>query len=290
MSHATQRRREPRPFEKLPKPPRLPKGLLLYILPLPLVAGALYSLVQGDPYGIVVNTIGYLLFCLAAHWLQQGFDQQTDLRQKKSHASLVKPQPLKTHAALTVAVTTALLAWLGAGYSLWIAPLFGLASLGGMYLYYGFEPRSLPLASQPLDRIHPEVAEAIAEAEALLEKIEAANRLIDHRHFHEQIEQIVAVARDILEQVAADPGDLRRARKFLKVYLEGARKVTEGYAKTPRQARSSQLEANFQALLETIEQVFRQQHQKLLENEIFDLDVQIEVLQSRLKQEGFSEP
>ncbi len=272
---------KPEIFVRKPRKPRIPRGLLLYLLPFPLVPGALISLVRGDLYGVIVNTTGYVLYCLAARWLQQGLEEE----HKPRHMVLGKKTKFKTRAALLVAGTTAALSWLGAGYSLWIVPAFGLGALWGMYLNYGFDARArLPKNFGIQDA---EAAAAIEEAETLLEQIEAANRQIQNREF---IERILEIAQQILDEIAHDPTDLRRARKFLKVYLDGARKVTEGYARTHRQAESPQLEQNFRQLLETIEQVFQQQQQKLLENELFDLDVQIEVLQTRLKQEGLLKP
>jgi hypothetical protein len=46
------------------------------------------------------------------------------------------------------------------------------------------------------------------------------------------------------------------------------------------------LEQNFRNVLETIESTFQEQHQKLLEEDLFDLDVKIEVLNTQLKREG----
>jgi hypothetical protein len=79
---------------------------------------------------------------------------------------------------------------------------------------------------------------------------------------------------------------LRRARKFLNVYLDGAQKVTEGYAKTHARVAAPDLDDNFRRVLVTIEEVFQEQQQKLLETDITDLDVQIEVLATQLKREG----
>ncbi len=83
-----------------------------------------------------------------------------------------------------------------------------------------------------------------------------------------------------------DPRDLRRARKFLNVYLDGVQRVVEGYARTHQRAASPDLDANFRRVLTSIEEVFQEQRQKLLESDIMDLDVQIEVLTSQLKREG----
>jgi hypothetical protein len=62
--------------------------------------------------------------------------------------------------------------------------------------------------------------------------------------------------------------------------------VTEGYVRTHQQAQSQQLEANFRNVLTTIEDVFKEQQQKLLDNDVLDLDIKIEVLSEQLKREG----
>ena len=49
---------------------------------------------------------------------------------------------------------------------------------------------------------------------------------------------------------------------------------------------SNELEQNFRNLLDSIETVFKEQKDKLLEEDLFDLDVQMEVLATQLKHEG----
>ena len=63
-------------------------------------------------------------------------------------------------------------------------------------------------------------------------------------------------------------------------------RVTEGYAHAHRSGHTGELEENFRNVLQTIEGVFDEQHQKLLEHDKLDLDVQIEVLSTQLKKEG----
>jgi 5-bromo-4-chloroindolyl phosphate hydrolysis protein len=62
--------------------------------------------------------------------------------------------------------------------------------------------------------------------------------------------------------------------------------VTEGYARLHQETQSKELEENYRRVLITIEEVFREQRQKLLETDIQDLDVKIEVLATQLKHEG----
>ena len=69
-------------------------------------------------------------------------------------------------------------------------------------------------------------------------------------------------------------------------HLDSALRVSETYARTHENAPSAELEARFRNVLVTIEQVFGEQQQKLLENDVLDLDVQIEVLKTQLEKEG----
>ncbi len=62
--------------------------------------------------------------------------------------------------------------------------------------------------------------------------------------------------------------------------------MTTGYANTHLQAEIPELEQNFRSLLDNIENVFKEQKEKLLQEDLFDLDVQIEVLAKQLKHEG----
>ncbi len=131
-----------------------------------------------------------------------------------------------------------------------------------------------------------EVKQTIAESRIMIRRIEQAGSRIQNHEFKSRIERICRVAGNILSEIEANPGDIRKARKFLNVYLDGAMQVTEGYAKTHSHIQSGQLTQNFRNVLETIEATFLEQQQKLFEDDLFDLDVKIEVLTAQLKREG----
>ena len=92
----------------------------------------------------------------------------------------------------------------------------------------------------------------------------------------------------MLHLIEEDPRDLRRARKFLNVYLDSAKTVTENYAATSAKAHSPEMEAKFRAVLDDLKKTCEEQYAKLLENDTLDLDAQIEVLKVRLTKEGLS--
>lgn len=260
-----------------------PRGLLLYFLPMALIPATFIALGKGHLLGVIVNAIGFGLYMLAAWCLRKGL--QAEHVYEKSRIAR-PPQPLKMTAAIIAALTTGMVAWLGAGRPLPVALLFAVGAFLGMYLSYGFDPRKEKNIVAAHGYSRDEILQTLEDSSRIIRGIEQANDRIRNAELNQRIERICEIADSILAEIEADPRDIRRARKFLNVYLDGARQVTEGYAKTHPQTQSGELEQNFRNVLETIESVFQEQHQKLLEEDVFDLDVKIEVLTTQLKREG----
>ena len=101
----------------------------------------------------------------------------------------------------------------------------------------------------------------------------------------DRLAKITARGRDILTRIEQDPSDLRRARKFLKVYLDGALEATRKYARSQHDLGDSDMYLKFRSLLDDMQATFDQQHEKLLTNDRIDLDVEIDVLAERLNRE-----
>jgi 5-bromo-4-chloroindolyl phosphate hydrolysis protein len=261
-----------------------PKGILMFLLPLPVLFAAVVSLASGKLDGLLGNSAGYALFLAGALLLRRGLLTEAEYDRRRVAKA---PWPLKTLGGGAIALATGVTAWLGAGQHPVMAVAFGLAALLGCYLTYGFDPR---LAKRFTDRdgvdTTDRVLEALAQAETSIAAIEQTTRHIRNAELNARLRRIVALARRILTMLEEDPRDLRRARKFLNVYLDGAQQVTEGYARTHGRVTAPELEDNFRRVLATIEEVFQEQQQKLLETDVTDLDVRIEVLTTQLKREG----
>lgn len=248
------------------------KGWLLFLLPLPLLLKAAMALWGGELVTFAVNGGGFVLLLLGAWSIRRGFGQTMRRR-------VGRPTPFKMVGAGLIGVGTALIAWLAVGQGLPIAVCFGLGAVLGCYLVYGFDLDGKRSAKG-------DVGAALTEAYAKLDRIEAAGRQISSPEFSDRMARIVAWAEKILETIAEDPGDLRRARKFLNVYLDGVYEVTEKYARTHPKTESAELEDSFRTLLADMEQVSEEQYRQLIDDDVVDLDVQIEVLTTRLKREG----
>lgn len=259
------------------------RGFLLYLLPIALIPASILSFMSGNFFLIITNISGCASFLLAAGLLRRGIAAEKIYQDKKVARA---PRPLKALAALIVAISTAAIAFTGVGHSFVVSIAFGLGALGGMILFYGIDPRQEKMTIGTHGYSAEEISNTLDEAEVQVSGIELANKQISNRDFNQRIRVICEHARDILTMLEEDPGDIRRARKFLNTYLDGALKVTVGYASMQNKHTSNKLTKSFENVLKTIESVFIEQKQKLLEDDVLDLDVQIEVLASQLKHEG----
>ena len=82
------------------------------------------------------------------------------------------------------------------------------------------------------------------------------------------------------------PRDLTGARKYLSVYLRGARDATVKFADLYGRTRDEDARRDYVALLDDLEANFSAQTEKLLTDNRTDLDIEIEVLRDRLAREG----
>lgn len=269
------------------KPKVLFRGLLLYFLALPLLPAVFASLLSKEPVEAVARAAGFLLIVTAATLIRKGIrlDNEAQKRRLRRRASTIQYRMI---GAGLVTAGVFIVAWLGLGgrYSIIESVLYAGATLLGCYLYYDFDPARKDPEIAAVGITTEEIIELLDEAEGRLEKIEQSSRQIRNVEFRDRLRRIVKDARGILDTIENDPVDARRARKFLKVYLDGAQQVTEGYARTHTAGETHALEDNFRRVLTTIETVIAEQQTKLKENNLSDLDVNIEVLQMQLEKEG----
>lgn len=130
------------------------------------------------------------------------------------------------------------------------------------------------------------VATAVDEAERHLAAMRDAAARAGDRMIEGRVDRFAATARALFRTVEADPRDLTAARKYLGVYLMGARDATIKFADHYARSRDAQVRADYTALLDDLEQTFAQRTQKLMTDNRTDLDVEIAVLRERLGREG----
>jgi hypothetical protein len=161
--------------------------------------------------------------------------------------------------------------------------LYGLV---GAFLHLGTFGMD-PMADKGMEGIDAfqtgRVAKVVEEGEAHLAAMKAAILRARDRGLERRVDQFAAVARGLFRTVEGDPRDLTAARKYLSVYLMGARDATVKFADHFAQTRDAGARADYEALLTDLETTFAEKSKTFLTNSRSDLDVEIAVLRDRLK-------
>jgi 5-bromo-4-chloroindolyl phosphate hydrolysis protein len=264
---------------------RRQRVILLWILSSPLLLATLIALGAGRFSGFLIDAAAWSLIATAAVLTRQGHVDEDSGRERRFSRRL--RLPMKNLAGGALALGTGIAAW-GVHHSPPMVLAFTVVALAGYHLAYGLESFVVGRRLEAGDRDSRLVAEILAEAEGRLINIERTAGAIGNPELRQRLSRIAAQGRGMLEQIAARPSDLRRARRFLTVFLEGAEQVSDGYARAHGQTQSDALEQNFRNVLVTIEDQFVTQRERLREADVLDLDIRIEVLKKQLEQEGIS--
>ena len=130
------------------------------------------------------------------------------------------------------------------------------------------------------------VARAVQEGEAYLAAMKGAILRAGDRTVDQRVETFAATARKMFRTVENDPRDLTAARKYLTIYLMGARDATVKFADIYARNRDAQARSDYEALLGDLESNFTGQIQALMADDRTDLTIEIDVLRERLQREG----
>jgi hypothetical protein len=260
------------------------KAAALFVLPLPLLVAILSALIAGDVLRFALA--GWALGCFWGAGLLVLRALAAEARYFLGERADPPAVPLKLFSAVLTALGAALAATAG-GHTLAGALLFAALGAAGHVAFYGRDlaPRRIRVSLvEGIDSAS--VALQLRQAYQRLRAIETAGLAIAPAEFRERLYRIADTGRAILAGIERDPADAARARRFLNLYLESAERVTVEYARTHRQVRDPLLEQNFRHLLVEIEGTFAEQHKRVVERDVLALDVDIEVLNSRLRREG----
>jgi 5-bromo-4-chloroindolyl phosphate hydrolysis protein len=260
------------------------KSLALFVLPAPLLLAIVSALFAGD-----VGRFAFAAGGLASLW-GAGVLVVRGLVGEARYLLGERPEPAAIPFKLVSGALTAAgagFAGAAAGHDIMAALVFAALGGAGHLAFFGRDVRPRRVRVSVVDGVdRAAVTRQLEQGHARLRAIEAAGRGIAVPEFRERLVRITGIGRAILGEIERDPADAVRARRFLHLYLDSADRVTQEYARTHRQARNGQLENNFRQLLAEMEGTFAEQHRRLVEHEQLSLDVDIEVLNERLRREG----
>jgi 5-bromo-4-chloroindolyl phosphate hydrolysis protein len=260
------------------------RAKLLFFVPFPLLFAGIGELRAGDVLGMLAELGAFALLILSAWLLRSGIEAQEAYDARK----VARPPaiPRKTFSAILTGIGIFLAASLGWGLDIFQSIVLSAIASVAQFISFGPDPRQKKgmegLSEFELQR----VAEAVDKAEGLLAETIAASKRFADRKLEGRVEELAARAREMFRAVEEDPRDLSSARKFMGVYLKGARDATVKFADLYTKKRDAKARADYEALLTDLEASFASKKEILLMENRTDLDVEIEVLRDRLKQEG----
>lgn len=249
---------------------------------LPPILFALTAFFKG-PVGLALD-LGACGLLIAAAWLTR-----EGLRAEEAYLA----REVARRPAWPRKMLGSVLMGLGLGLGAWhpgagLAVPALLAVLGAGLHLAAFGPD--PLADKGLAGVDgaaaDRVAAAVDGAEGYLAAMQDAIRRAGDRGLSDRVGDFATTARAMFRQIESDPRDLTAARRYLGVYLMGARDATVAFATLYAQTRDPAARAKYESLLADLQVNFAAQRQALLANDRSGLDIQIDVLRERLQQEG----
>ncbi|MCX7786453.1 MAG: 5-bromo-4-chloroindolyl phosphate hydrolysis family protein [Spirochaetes bacterium] len=102
-------------------------------------------------------------------------------------------------------------------------------------------------------------------------------------------EKIIALARKIIQEVEKDPKDIYLAKSFLNYHVRAVAKILRQYVelaeKTSTESSVQETLSRVEASLQQIAKAFEYQYEKLLSNDVLDLDAELKVLEQTIQME-----
>lgn len=266
-----------------------PAGARSNILFIPAVILVFLSLNDGA-IGLTLGLVAAAFLTLAAWLLREGLRAEAAYMSRK--VARRPGFPRKMAASLLTGIGVALAAYKSESVSAaadpsLIAPfLYGIAAMILHSVSFGFDPMK-DKGMEGIDTFQQDrVARVVDEAEKHLASMTDAISRAGDRQLEARVETFQNTARDLIRTVEEDPRDLTAARKYLGVYLMGARDATVKFADVYSRTRDAQARSDYAALLDDLDQNFAARTRKSLLDDRSDLNIEIDVLRDRLQREG----
>ncbi len=241
--------------------------------------------ITGGAIKMALGLGGSAILLLAAWLLREGLKAEAAFVERRVARRPAIPRKIFAAGLSGIGIGTAVVAH-QAGGGLLSPLIFAIATAGLHLAAFGLDPLS-DKGMEGIDTLQQDrVARVVDEAETYMAAMTDAVKRSGDRAMERRVEDFQTTARDLIRTVEEDPRDLTSARKYLGVYLMGARDATVKFADIYARSQDQKAREDYAALLQDLGTNFAQKTQKLLVDDRSDLNVEIEVLRERLSLEG----
>lgn len=251
---------------------------ILFVLPFAWALTAFFR----DPAGLLIHLGVFALLILSAWLTREGVIAHAAYDERRIARKPAFPRKIFGSVAMGLGLTLAGVMGMGPV----MAVLVG--AVGAALHQISFGPD--PMRNKGMDGVDDfqtdRVARAVAEAEArLVAMIDAVARLND-RHLTDRLRDFAGQVRPLLRAVENDPGQLSAARRYLGLYLEGAREATLKFVDLYARNRDAGARADYLTLLDDLQRNFTLRLETFQTADRQALDIEMDVLRERLAREG----
>ncbi|SFV54274.1 hypothetical protein MNB_SV-9-994 [hydrothermal vent metagenome] len=256
------------------------KGFLLYIFLIPLFLSVIIALFGTNYIAFLLNSIAFLLFYGVIVLSKIGFAQEMDYN--KAKLTKAPKIPYKQLSSYLLGISTMFSAYIAGKLGFIDSIIMSIIAIVGYWLYYGFDPQKDKLENFG-DISADVVLETLREAQDKISQIKKDIENISDTLLKNKINRALERADIILVAITEKPQDVRKARKFLIVYIDGIANVTSSYNNLDENDITKETRERLLELMEDVEVKFESEFKRLKENSQFDLDVNIDVLKEQIK-------
>jgi hypothetical protein len=277
-SEASQTPAPKRPFVGR-KPSRVgARSNLLFYAALPLA----WKAFQAEPTQMAMYLAALGCLVLAAWLTREGLKAEDAYEARK--VARRPAMPRKIFGSVLTGLGLGIVGF--AGWGLLETPLFAVLGASLHCFAFGLDPLKHK-GMEGIDTFQQDrVAKAVDEAERHLASMRDALARSGDRVAQSRLETFTKTARDMFRTIEEDPRDLTAARKYLSVYLLGARDATVKFTDIWTRSQDAEARTSYFALLDDLESNFAKRNSEFLLDNKVDLDIEIDVLRDRLAREG----
>ena len=259
-------------------------GILLYLLPSPILLAIVVSFFTQNSISIIKYSICYGLFFIGAKVAKKGFNYEKIYQ----NSALAKAPrlPYKTIGATIISFATFFTS-MSLANSFVFSLIVAFCSLFGFYLFYGFDPKEDKIGDLKVGVRAEDIIDITTKAESKINSLKDLRSELVNKEAKEDLDTIIKETESIINSIKEDPNDLSKARKFFNIYLDRTYDITTEFVKNLKRGNiTNELEDRYKKLLSSMKNVIKEQKDKLNDDDILSLDIQMEALVKQLNQEG----
>ncbi len=163
--------------------------------------------------------------------------------------------------------------------------MLGASVFGGWYLYYGFDATEDKLEGYGSDAAAQRIMTLIVESQKRVERISNFAKELHTQKIAAKMQAVADGFEKIIEHIAMEPEDYDGARRYLVSYLGEIESMSETFYKLDIHDKSASMQESFYELLEESQKRLDRQYNKLLDDDMLELDVKISVMKKRFQGE-----